>query len=122
MNKYQEALDELKDLVHSELDGTKMLNKHLVYCNTLQELINQNKPLTLDECIKEWEERGFVFNDYDELLIFDSVAKDIAIEIFTNHRWIMVWDYDRNEIESLDFDLVFLLSKTIKALEEMKDE
>ena len=120
MDKYQEALNKLKH--RGERFGQDLYDTAKDEIDTIQELIDQNKPLTLDECFKEWKERGFVFNDYDELLIFDSVAKDIAIEIYTNHRWIMVWDYERNEIESLDFDLVFLLSKTIKALEEMKDE
>ena len=76
---------------------------------------------TFEECIKEWEKRGFVFNNYDKLLIFDNVAKDIRIEIYTNHMWITVWDYECNEIQSLDFDLVFLLSKTLKALEVEDD-
>ena len=34
MNNHQEALDELKELVHSELDGTRMLDKHLEYIKT----------------------------------------------------------------------------------------
>ena len=41
MNKYQESLNELKDFVHSELDGTRMLDKYLGYVNTLQEAIDK---------------------------------------------------------------------------------
>ena len=83
----------------------------------LTKLLHEKIEPTLDECIKEWEERGFVFSNYDTLLIFKSVAKDISIEIYTNDMCITVWDYECNEIQALDFDLVFLLSKTLKALE-----
>lgn len=46
-NKCQEALKELKDFVHSELDGTKMLDGYLKHCDTLQELVDKEKPKKL---------------------------------------------------------------------------
>lgn len=51
MNKeqYQNALDELRGLVHSELDGTRMLNEHLKYCNTLQELVDKATPKKMNK-------------------------------------------------------------------------
>ena len=44
MNKEQQSLDELRDLVHSELDGTRMLNEYLKHCDTLQELVDKATP------------------------------------------------------------------------------
>ena len=44
MNKEQQALDELRDLVHSELDGTRMLDEYLKHCDTLQKLVDKSTP------------------------------------------------------------------------------
>ena len=44
MNRYREALNELKDFVHSELDGTRMLEEYLGYINTLQQLVDKETP------------------------------------------------------------------------------
>lgn len=110
MNKYQEVLNELKDLVHSELDGTKMLNKYLVYCNTLQDFIDQNKPLTLDECIKEWKEKGWGWDEYKrEIVIYEHKSmKQIFIDRKDNTWWSEFY---------ISFEFCHLLSKTLKALE-----
>ena len=48
MNKEQQSLDELRGLVHSELDGTKMLDEYLEYCDTLQQLVNLHKKIKKD--------------------------------------------------------------------------
>ena len=44
MSKYQQALDELRALVHSELDGTRMLDEYLKHCDTLQKLVDKATP------------------------------------------------------------------------------
>ena len=49
MNKEQQALDELRDLVHSELDGTRMLDEYLKHCDTLQELVDKATPKKVDK-------------------------------------------------------------------------
>ncbi len=113
MNKYQEALNELKDLVHSELDGTKMINKHLAYCNIFQDLIDQNKTLTLDECIQEWEEKGWKVDK-------DSYAIELwKYNIYHLKETIIIFTSDRHL--TADFDITYelsnLLIKTLKALE-----
>lgn len=77
MNKHKEAIKELTDFVHSELDGTKMLNEYIGYIETIKEFVdkayfncfpvyvnetypyhNQNIP-TLEQVKKEWENEGF---------------------------------------------------------------
>lgn len=55
MDKYQEALDKIKIMGDKDLYN----ERHVEWANILQEFIYQNKPLTFDECIKEWEEKGF---------------------------------------------------------------
>lgn len=47
MNKYQEAIKELTDFVHSELDGTRMLNVYIGYIETLTELVDKETPKKL---------------------------------------------------------------------------
>ena len=44
MNKEQQSLDELRDLVHSELDGTRMLDEYLKHCDILQKLVDKATP------------------------------------------------------------------------------
>ena len=128
MNKCQEALNELKDLVHSELDGTKMLNKHLVYCNTLQDLIDQNKPLTLAECIKEWKDRGFEIIEQENYIIFRHHKTYKTIEIYLVNLSYKTYEwYDEkrpiadklniDEAQSITYDIHNLITKTLKALE-----
>ena len=41
MNKYQEAIKELTEFIHSELDGTRMLDKYIGYIETLKELVDK---------------------------------------------------------------------------------
>ena len=59
MNKHQEAIQELTEFVHSELDGTRMLDKYIGYIETLKELVDETKTPTEEEIIKEWENEGF---------------------------------------------------------------
>lgn len=83
--------------------------------------LNQN--LTLSECIKEWNEKGFDVDVYAlEIVIHnystvDKEEDEIEISIRLDKKTI----FYVNDVE-LSFDLHHLLSKTIKALEGMKDE
>lgn len=119
MNKYQESLDELRSLVHSELDGTRMLNEHLEYCDTLQELINQQSNPTLSECIKEWESRGWTWNKKYTFFVLKKFNQE-------QHYYDNLYIYrDEKKIQSdftITFDLIPLIHKTLKAMEEMKDD
>ncbi len=45
MSKYQEALNELKEVIHDEFDGTKLLNSYLEKIKTLQELVDKHSKL-----------------------------------------------------------------------------
>jgi predicted SprT family Zn-dependent metalloprotease len=56
MNKEQQSLNELRDLVHSELDGTRMLDEYLKHCDILQKLVDKATP----KKTKEIEENDIV--------------------------------------------------------------
>lgn len=73
MDEYQEALKELKEFVHSELDGTRMLDEYLKHCDTLQELIDKHKKVKED--LLFLKEQGAV------TLKFPSGRKFLALEI-----------------------------------------
>lgn len=45
---YQEAIKELTEFIHSELDGTRMLDKYIGYIETLKELVDK-KTLEVDD-------------------------------------------------------------------------
>ena len=114
MNKYQEALDELEQFVHSEYDGTgKLLEDNLKYINALQELVDQTKTPTEEEIKKEWEELDFEFcyhpNQHNILNIF----KDGSVII---HLW-KDRTYDFDSVDGcLSIKLHQLLTKTMKWL------
>ena len=60
MNKEQQALDELRALVHSELDGTRMLDEYLKHCDTLQELVDKAIP----KKVTQRQETDVVIGEY----------------------------------------------------------
>ena len=69
---------------------------------------------TFKECIKEWEERGwevYVSNREIEILETTSLSV-ISIDRKDNSFWCNYY---------LSFELLELLNKTLKVLEEMKD-
>ena len=88
-----------------------------------KELIDQQSNPTLSECIKEWNEKGFDVDVYAlEIVIYnyssvDKEEDEIEISIYLDKKTI----FYVNDVE-LSFDLHNLIHKTLKALEEMKDE
>ena len=112
MSKYQEALEYfIKWLNPIEEDfNQEIYRKHR---NNLQDLINQNKPLTLDECIKEWKEKGWKVDKYSyaiELWKYNIYHLKETIIIFTSDRHLTA-DFD------ITYEISNLLTKTLKALE-----
>lgn len=60
MDRYQEALNKIKIMGDKDLYN----EHHVEWANILQEFLDQNKPLTLDECYKKWEEKGWHIHQY----------------------------------------------------------
>lgn len=118
-NKYQEALKELKEFIHSELDGTRMLDEYLKHCDTLQELVDKNKVYTLEEVKKMWEELGYeIYQGKNYISMKNKKKKEITIKIKDKY-------YFKRDDDNFPDDITFqehqLLTKTIKAL-EVEDE
>lgn len=85
----------------------------------------QNKNLTLLECIKEWNENGFDVDIYAlEIVIANySTAKCEADEVeFSIDLLSKQVSIPNGCWAKLPFKIYHLLSKTLKALEEIKDE
>lgn len=120
MNKYQEALNELKELVHSELDGTRMLDKHLEDICTLQELVDKTIPPTLEEVKKEWEELGYTWVNIDlHLVRLISEDLDTIIRIDNKTKCYAISDYNNMEYQFITDGEHNLLTKTFRALKWM---
>lgn len=117
MNKEQQALDELRDLVHSELDGTKMLDEYLKHCDTLQKLVDKQSNPTLDECIKEWKDDGFKF---EKIFCYSLINKKKGVEIFFDNESTGIWCHIKG---GLTLKQLIRLIKIFKALGwEVEDE
>lgn len=130
MNKYQEALEYfIKWLNPIEEDfNQEIYRKHR---NNLQGLINQSKPLTLDECIKKWEEKGFETIERENYIIFRHHKTYKTIEIYLVNLSYKTYEwYDEkrpiadklniDEAQFITYDIHNLITKTLKALEEEK--
>lgn len=74
------------------------------------------------ECIKEWEERGYKIRNYDRELIIESEQYDLDITICKANLIYEISNYYRDKPACISPDLHHLLSKTLKALEEMKND
>ena len=141
MDKYQEALDFYWKVYEEHHLG--MLARH--YIDILKELIDQqaileeynvtpeilrevlltgqmfrNQP-TLDECIKEWEDRGWTVDELKQFPIIKiwklNKEQNVVDNIYVYHKKL------NSTIDfNADYGTLNLLTKTLKALEEMKDE
>lgn len=63
--EYQEAIKELAFFIHSELDGTRMLDKYIGYIETLKELVDKETlfPKEIQEFLyKKYSPCTAVFN------------------------------------------------------------
>ena len=88
--------------------------------NIFKELIEQNKPLTLKECIQKWEELGWTWSDDYKYRI--KITKLNQEEQMYDNLYIR---RNKSVIESdfqIPFDLIPLIYKTIRALEVDNDK
>lgn len=120
---YDEALKTLNDIrtylaISRADDCVEELDKIARYF--INEKHKENP--TFEECIKEWEERGFEvkWNNENQLKISNYI---LGILIDKHSKDILIYDsYSYATSQYLSFELHHLLSKTIKAWEKMKNE
>ena len=115
-NKYQEALDNYSENVDYRDYSTKTVDIVNESYDTLQELVDQNKEYTLEECKKMWEENGYEWVKKYHIHIKLPLAEDEVIynEIAINpktkayfKRYGLITYQEHN-----------LITKTLKALEK----
>ena len=84
------------------------------------EIIDQNKEYTLEECKKMWEELGYewVENPDASLIILRNKKQDIKIKINTFLKTYYAREYSCFDYQDIEFREHQLLTKTFKALEK----
>lgn len=126
MNKYQEALDCLKDTKCDEINNCKLCSLtsycgHYQCVKTLQELVDTTKTPTLEEVKKEWEELGYTWEENE---IYIHITKRDKLLCVTKNICLTKQDkeyccYDEDEDYSclnINFKEHQLLTKTFRAL------
>lgn len=83
--------------------------------NKLKESEQKSNP-TLLKCIKEWNEKGFDVDVYALEIVIHNCYIEFTIDLEDKTLFM------EGEYNSFPYDVVHLLSKTLKALEETKDE
>ena len=110
----KEAYNYLLGLLESGGDMRWSLVKESM--NKFKELIDQQSNPALLECIKEWNEKGFDVDVYALEIAIHNCYIEFTIDLKDKTLFM------EGEYNSFPYDVVHLLSKTLKALEEMKDE
>lgn len=88
--------------------------------NVIKKLTKQQSNSTLSECIKEWEDRGFVYENNDKRIYFANEKENILIYIQKELKDVTISVYHYNYAQTISFDLYNLIHKTLKALEVEK--
>lgn len=122
MTSKEECLDLIDDVrctIGCECIHASILNEIYEYLDEIEKFINQQSNPTLSECIKEWEEKGFIvnnqFKDYQYYTISSGYfdMEDIFIYISLNSVNEFYYSLEGH----LNIELNELLAKTLKALE-----
>ena len=145
MDKYQKALNKIKENGYMKLNTPILLTaKYHKEFKLLQELVDQqsileeynvtpeilreilmtgqmfsNQP-TFEECIREWKEKGYAILNRKPELTIESEKYDLCIRICKANLIYEISNYYEDKPAYVSPELHQLLSKTLKALEEMK--
>ena len=109
--------------VYSDL-ATKITHPYIEPDDVSFTHIHISRPISaLTEVKKEWEEKGFIFSDFireNTIKVYNNL---VVILISYDNQSILISDVD-SYARSCDipFDLIPLISKTLKVWEEMKNE
>lgn len=117
LQKHIQLLNEIKSRY-------PILNDTIKYLEEYKQSLSNH---TLLECIKEWEDRGFKFIFNETFKNYISITNSHSINNESDELEFNINTKDKTlsmfgECVSFPYDLINLLSKTIKALEAMKDE
>lgn len=116
MNKEQQALNTLREKGYTNhFQPIKLEQQYPNEFKTLQELVDQQSNPTLLECIKEWNEKGFDVDIYAVEIVITGSTVNLTIDLEDKTL------FTEGECNSFSYDVVHLLSKTLKALEVVND-
>jgi hypothetical protein len=120
MTKLQKAFDKLgvslETIINDYMLTSTEINKIKKQYKIIQELINQQSNPILSECIKKWEEKGFIVEN-DEFYMFLN-HEQYGISMVINKKETKYHIY----FGYISLELNELLNKTLKALEVKKDD
>lgn len=119
----KEIIKELRKEIYKILQTGKSLRSYRIY--HYLDMLEKDNP-TLSECIKEWKERGFKFIFNETFKNYITITNSYSINSDSNELEFNIDLKDKTlfmegEYNSFPYDVVHLLSKTLKALEGMKD-
>lgn len=119
MNKYQEALDDIKCDSYNYIennyeDGFKQCYKEQF--DVLQELVDQTKTLTEEEIIKEWEALGYELIRHERRELIFKSKEDGTIFTMWNFNDIRYSKHWRERPANITIQEHQLLTKTFKML------
>ena len=125
-NKYIKTLDKFLDIMKSkskpsfyENEKDQIAEDLITACKKADLYDELTQEPTLDECIKEWEEKGWRWH-MDKICIKLFNKEDEEIDI---HIWLSDKTYTKAYKEFYQYITIEehnLIHKTLKALEEMK--
>lgn len=124
MNRYQEALNKVKEkfVISLQCLTSEDKNKQMKYVNILQELVDTTKPPTLEEVKKEWEALGYTWEEneiYICISIEDSIDESLK-DIYIDKKHKSYECFDEDDADSISLQLTLkehqLLTKTFRAL------
>lgn len=125
MNKYQEALVDIRCDIYNFIDNNYDEAFKMVYnkqFKLLQELVDQTKTPTLEEVKKEWEELGYEWVE-NEIYIniikkYEGIDFDVILSIDKRTRNYCCFEDDGCDNRSLNITYREhqLLTKTFRAL------
>lgn len=124
MNKYQEYQEALDNLIVIERANSfkKIGTFYHTNCDLLQELVDKEKPYTLEEVKKEWEELGYewrIQKEYPHMiwLVNDDEEEKWVLTIKINTQSKKFWKkWGDLSIEPFTLQEHQLLTKTFRAL------
>lgn len=116
----KESMDKFKELI----DQQSILEEYNVTPENIREVLLtgqmfRNQP-TLEECIKEWEDRGYECLKGSHIISLFHKEKDIEIAIYLEDKSYCKAEKNGTDYEWITFEEHQLLTKTLKALEVEK--
>lgn len=103
-----------------------VLNEYNVTVENIREVLLAGQmfinPSTFDECIKEWNKKGFKYIRCSNALEFENKKEDITICILKGDENINITDNSYCYSRAISFELHNLIHKTIKAWEVENDK